>query len=68
MKTINTAATKPGIESGSVTRNKVESLLSPRSWDASKSERSIYSKATKIGRIAKGAKAWASVIITAFTL
>ena len=43
------------IDRGKVTRRKVMNGLSPRSRPASSSERSIFSRATKIGRIAKGA-------------
>ncbi len=68
MKTISAEAVTPGSASGSVTRVKVRTAPSPRSRETSIRERSIFSRLTKIGRIANGAKAWASVTTTAVGL
>ena len=48
------AATTPGALSGSVTCQKVLSGLAPRSEAASRTSRSMFSRAEKIGSVAKG--------------
>ena len=58
----------PGSDSGSVTRRKRRIGPSPRSVAASTSVRSIFSSDTKIGRMAKAAQAWVSVMTTALVL
>ena len=50
---ISTEEITPAIDKGSVTLMKVMNGVSPRSRPASRKERSIFSSATKIGRIAK---------------
>ena len=49
-------------------RMKRRSGPSPRSVAASSRERSIFSSDTKIGRMAKAAQAWVSVMMTALVL
>ena len=56
MKTINTAATRPGIDNGSVTRKNVVICFRQGPGLASSKDRSIFSKATKIGKNRKGRK------------
>src|SRR4029079_17612241 len=56
MKTKRNAATTPGRESGSVTRQKAWRRLAPRSLAASSSRRSRFSSETKIGRATNGSQ------------
>ena len=59
------AAITPGIDNGSVTLRNVLIGLSPRSAEASRSERSIFESDRYIGRMANAAHAWTSVRVTA---
>jgi hypothetical protein len=57
MNTNRNAATTPGAATGSVTFRNVWSLLAPRSVPASRSRRSMFSSAMKIGSTMNGTHA-----------
>ena len=68
MKIISAAPTTPGIDKGSITLKNCLIGPSPRSLLASSKDLSIFSRETKIGKIAKGAQPCVRAMITALEL
>ena len=56
MNTMVTPESTPGRERGKVTRRKTVKELAPRSWAASITLGSIFSRTERMGRIMKGRK------------